>query len=289
MGGGVHRMWSGMVRQIVIPEAGLTLDGFADLMKIEPWFAEPAGRYLHRRKLLWLSEQRGHIRVYPASMIPGRGRPLGVLRQQSLIPTQISGLMIDLLPSMGSIAMLLSKMPTEGWQDDPALQADLRRAMEVESHRVMKLVRKFVGERGYPIGMLRKYLWMLAPTGVMEVVIRTHPDLAISDEPLSPVVEDAPKKIEANLPAEERVMRYVNKAGVEGIAVYEIATKTNGKIKRAEIEDIAGRLEDSGMLYVAEARVSNRGPKGLRLYSRKLGKPIIGSDGRRLQPLRATA
>jgi hypothetical protein len=272
-----------MVRDVTIPDEGLTLDAFASLTTIMPTHAEMAARYLHRRKLIWMSVQRGHARVYPASMSPGRGRPLGVRRMQSAMPTQVVGLMTDMLPILTNIAVAMSKMPSN-WQDDPGRQANIRRSVEADAATVMKDVRRFIEERGWPAGRIRDYLWMTFPS-IMAVVVETQPDLAQGEEPLSSVPAALPKKIPANLPPYDRVHAYVEAAGIFGIAVYEVARATNGKLKREEIEEIAERLEDMGMLHRAEARTANRGPKGMRLYSAKHGMPLIGSDGRRIPPL----
>jgi hypothetical protein len=288
MGQEENKLWSRMVRETVIPDDGLTLDGFAALVRMDPSHIDRATWYLHRRKLLWRSEQRGHVRIFPASMIPGRGRPLSTHRMESLMPTQITGLMVDILPTMASIAMLHDKMPDGGWQDEPELQTRLRRSIATEAERVMKVVRKFIEHRGYSVSLMRRYLWLVWPT-LMAIVVETQPDLALGDAPLSAVVVPLPKKVAANLPADERVFQYVEAAGVFGIAAYEIVTKTGGRIKRDQVEEIAFRLEDSGMLFTAEARAAARGPKGLRLYSKQHGKPLIGSDGRRLPPLKAVS
>jgi len=281
---GTFRTWEQTVREVAIPEQGMRLDAFGAAMRIDPSDIEQATTYLHRKKLIWRSVQRGHARIFPQSRCPGRGRPAGERPAASLMPAQAVAFLAGLMPMIGSIVILMARMPKGGWQDQPELQAEIRRSIAVEAKAVMSETRKLVEQRGYPVALVRTYLWATF-AGVMPVVAELESDLALGDAPLTPIAVPEPKKAPPNLPADERVHRYVKAAGVFGIGAYEIAAKTGQTMKRAEIEKIAFRLEDSGLLYTAEARTADRGRKGMRLYSTAHGKPIIGSDGRRLMPL----
>jgi hypothetical protein len=285
MKNGEYRAWMQAVEQIDIPVDGMSLDRFATAMKIGPSHATHAADYLHRRKKVWKSVQGGHVRIFPAQS-NGRGRPAKRMGQAaSLMPAKVVALLIDMTPTVATVAILLDRMPKGGWQDDPTLQAEIRRSVEVEARTMCSMFRGFIERAGFPVTMVRSYMWMAIPRTVMTAVAEIEPDLAEGDAPLTVIAPAEPKKLRSNLPPDERVHAYVEAAGVFGIGAYEIATKTGGAIKRDQVIDIATMLEASGFLYMAEARASSRGPKGVRLYAMKHGKPLIGSDGRRIPPL----
>ncbi|OYU88212.1 MAG: hypothetical protein CFE29_17905 [Bradyrhizobiaceae bacterium PARB1] len=275
--------WLHAIGQIEIPADGLSLDRFARAMNILSMKADHAAIYLHRGKHLFRSQQNGHIRVFPFSHSTGRGRPRKHrAHASSLMPAQIIALLVDITPVAGSVAVLLARMPKGGWQDEPTRQAEIRRSIEVEARSMASMFRGFVERAGFPVKMVRSYLWMTFSANVMSAVAEIEPDLANGDAPLTETAPVTPKKIKANLPPHECIHTYVEAAGPFGIGAYEIASATRGRIKREEVIQIAEELASSGFLYIAEARASSRGPKGIRLYAMKHGKPEIGSDGRRL-------
>ena len=138
-----------------------------------------------------------------------------------LIDPRLFGLFTDVGPAAVNIAVLKSNTPSGGWMDQPQLQAEIRRSIAVEAGNVMAVFRRFMDANAIQVGVVRKFLWLVFPA-VMPIVIETQPELE-RELPLAKKLIPVPKRVAANLPDEERVFSYIQKAGPAGIAAYEIS------------------------------------------------------------------
>ncbi|KRR21682.1 hypothetical protein CQ13_06425 [Bradyrhizobium retamae] len=277
--------WERASEDVEIPGEGMTLDAYVAAIRVSPLFADEVVRHLHRKKLIWMSVRRGHARIFPASHRPARGRPPAVdVKLPVLIDPRLFGLFTDVGPAAVNIAVLKSNTPSGGWMDQPQLQAEIRRSIAVEAGNVMAVFRRFMDANAIQVGLVRKFLWLVFPA-VMPIVIETQPELEQGDAPLAKKLIPVPKRVAANLPDEERVFSYIQKAGPAGIAAYEIVRTTAGVLKRERVEEVGTMLEQGGLIFSAMARTSDRGRKGLRYFAAEFGEPQVGSDGRVLPKL----
>lgn len=271
--------WDAKAAFLNIPDDGLSFVGFANALPCHPSEAEAIARYLHRKKLIWLSMRAGHGRVFPAAMRPGRGRPkaLGV-EQRPLIDPALAGFLTQAHPTFLKIRLLLATDPGGAWNEHQALKAEIRYAIAVEATKLMTLCRTFAKKHpAIPVTALRDALWLDRPH-TMPVVAETQPDLAPAG---SEQLAEQPKgrqRLSRNLTDEERMIAYIEAAGAFGIAAYEIANK--GKIARDRVAVIGEMFENMGVIRSALVRTSDRGRKGTRYFMSKYGEPMIGEGGR---------
>jgi hypothetical protein len=267
---------------VEIPTQGMTPEVYAAHIGISPNEELAAVRYLNRRKIIWHSVRRGHSMIYAVEHRPPRGRPPNASSKMPAgIEPRLYKFFVEISPAAVSIALSTSQMPTGGWTDQPQLQAKLKQSIEVEAANLAAIFRKFVTSHAIMLSEVRGFLWTVFPQ-VMPVVVKTQPDLLQGSASLEKPSVPVSTRVKANLGEEERVLHYVELAGADGIAAYDVVRKTGGKFKRKRVEDIGDALEDCGLVFKAEARTSTRGRKGLRYFSARFGEPVIGSDGRRL-------
>jgi len=273
--------WDAKAAFLNVPDDGWSFVGFANALPCHPSEAEGIARYLHRKKLIWLSMRRGHGRVFPATMRPGRGRPKAVgIEQAPLMDPALAGFLTQAHPTFLKIRLLLGTDPGGAWNEHQSAKAEIRYAIAVEATKLMTLCRTFAKKHpAIPVTALRDALWLDRPH-TMPIVAETQPDLAPAGS--EPKVEQ-PKgrqRLSRNLTDEERMMAYVEAAGATGIAAYEIANK--GKIARDRVAIIGEMFENMGVIRSALVRTSDRGRKGTRYFMAKHGEPLIGEGGRLL-------
>ncbi|MCW1993504.1 hypothetical protein ABIE85_008237 [Bradyrhizobium diazoefficiens] len=273
--------WDSKAAFLNVPDDGWSFVGFANALPCHPSEAEAIARYLHRKRMIWLSMRAGHGRVFPAAMRPGRGRPKARgVEQPPLIDPQLAGFLTQAHPTFLKIRLLLSRDPGGAWNENQAVKAEINFAIAVEATNLMALCRTFAKEHpSIPIAALRDALWLDRPH-TMPVVAQTQPDLAMAGSEQFVVQPVAKTRLSKNLTDEERMMSYIDAAGASGIAVYEIVNK--GKIARDRVTQIGEMFENMGAIHSAVVRMSDRGRTGTRYFMRKYGEPVIGEGGRLL-------
>jgi hypothetical protein len=277
----VMSQWDAKAAFLNVPDDGWSFVGFANALPCHPSGAEAIARYLHRKRMIWLSMRAGHGRVFPAAMRPGRGRPKARgVEQPPLIDPQLAGFLTQAHPTFLKIRLLLSRDPGGAWNENQAVKAEINFAIAVEATNLMALCRTFAKEHpSIPIAALRDALWLDRPH-TMPVVAQTQPDLAMAGSEQFVVQPVAKTRLSKNLTDEERMMSYIDAAGASGIAVYEIVNK--GKIARDRVTQIGEMFENMGAIHSAVVRMSDRGRTGTRYFMRKYGEPVIGEGGRLL-------
>jgi hypothetical protein len=277
----VMSQWDAKAAFLNVPDDGWSFVGFANALPCHPSEAEAIARYLHRKRMIWLSMRAGHGRVFPAAMRPGRGRPKARgVEQPPLIDPQLAGFLTQAHPTFLKIRLLLSRDPGGAWNENQAVKAEINFAIAVEATNLMALCRTFAKEHpSIPIAALRDALWLDRPH-TMPVVAQTQPDLAMAGSEQFVVQPVAKTRLSKNLTDEERMMSYIDAAGASGIAVYEIVNK--GKIARDRVTQIGEMFENMGAIHSAVVRRSDRGRTGTRYFMRKYGEPVIGEGGRLL-------
>ncbi|MEY9128317.1 MULTISPECIES: hypothetical protein [Bradyrhizobium] len=273
--------WDAKAAFLNIPDDGWSFVGFANALPCHPSEAEAIARYLHRKKLIWLSMRAGHGRVFPAAMRPGRGRPkaLGV-EQRPLIDPALAGFLTQAHPTFLKIRLLLGRDPGGAWNEHQALKAEIKFAIAVEATNLMNLCRTFTKEHpAIPVAALRDALWLDRPH-TMPIVAQTQPDLAPAGSEQFAEQPKGKRRLSKNLTDEERMISYIEAAAASGIAAYEIANK--GKIARDRVAIIGEMFENMGTIRSAVVRTSDRGRLGTRYFMRKYGDPVIGEGGRLL-------
>lgn len=273
--------WDSKAAFLNVPDDGWSFVGFANALPCHPSEAEAIARYLHRKRMIWLSMRAGHGRVFPAAMRPGRGRPKARgVEQPPLIDPQLAGFLTQAHPTFLKIRLLLSRDPGGAWNENQAVKAEINFAIAVEATNLMALCRTFAKEHpSIPIAAFRDALWLDRPH-TMPVVAQTQPDLAMAGSEQFVVQPVAKTRLSKNLTDEERMMSYIDAAGASGIAVYEIVNK--GKIARDRVTQIGEMFENMGAIHSAVVRMSDRGRTGTRYFMRKYGEPVIGEGGRLL-------
>lgn len=271
--------WDAKAAFLTVPDDGCSFVGFANALPCHPSEAETIARYLHRKKLIWLSMRAGHGRVFPAAMRPGRGRPKARgVEQPPLIDPTLAGFLTQAHPTFLKIRLLLGRDPGGAWNENQAVKAEIRYAIAVEATKLMTLCRTFAKKHpAIPVTALRDALWLDRPH-TMPVVAETQPDLAPAG---SEQLAEQPKgrqRLSRNLTDEERMIAYIEAAGASGIAAYEIVNK--GKIARDRVTQIGEMFENMGAIHSAVVRTSDRGRKGMRYFMREHGEPMVDGRGR---------
>jgi hypothetical protein len=267
---------------ISLPEEGVSLTAFGEMLLCHPSDAAAIVRTLHRKKLIWMSERRGHVRVFPIGKHQGRGRPKAeaVVEPDGARPG-LPALVADLAPLMLRILHLRRSRPDEHWMVPGVGEAiaEIDSAVAIEAGNVTARCRKATdGPPSVPLADIREALWLLYPSA-MPLIVKSQPWLAIDGAAL-PVIEAPAKRMANNLGTNERVWLYIQAAGHDGIGAYEIRSRFAGKITREELGEITDTLESIGMIHVRECRRSGKGPMGTRFFDASLGEPNITPSGR---------
>jgi hypothetical protein len=271
--------WDAKAAFLTAPDDGWSFVGFANALPCHPSEAETIARYLHRKRMIWLSMRAGHGRVFPAAMRPGRGRPKARgVEQPPLIDPALAGFLTQAHPTFLKIRLLLGRDPGGAWNENQAVKAEIKFALAVEATNLMTLCCRFAKEHpSIPIAALRDALWLDRPH-TMPVVAQTQPGLAPAGSAQFAEQSKGKARLSKNLTDEERMMSYIEAAGASGIAVYEIVNK--GKIARVRVTQIGEMFENMGAIHSAVVRMSDRGRTGTRYFLRKYGEPVIGNGGR---------
>ncbi len=273
-------LWVTTLGGITLPREGMTLSAFGAALQVAPDRAEKAARYLHRKRLVFVSKIAGHVRILPADTVRRRGRPnRGVPAKPKLDP-RLVGLLSRAHPIFLSMKELRRDMPTD-WRDRPELRAALAEQIATESDRIMKLCRRFMAANGTHIAGLREALW-LDQAEIMPLVAERHPAFALGlpGAAPEPVVDSQAKRVGRGLSPQDRVLAYVREAGPNGITVSDISFNFGNRLKRPVLNDIVATLESVGQVIVAECRMASRGRVGVRLFDPVHGEPNILPDGR---------
>ncbi|MGJ4951837.1 hypothetical protein [Bradyrhizobium sp. HKCCYLS20291] len=272
-------LWVAMAGGVVLPGEGMTLSAFGAALCVSPDRAERAARYLHRKRLVSVSEQAGHIRILPAGTDRRRGRPNRSVPQQSKLAPRLVALLGRAHPIFLSVKEMRRGMPTD-WRDRPELRAELAERIAVESDRIMKLCRRFLASNGTHLAGLREALWLDQPD-TMPLIAERHPALALGvpGTASSPTVDRQAKRVSKGLSAQDRVLAYVRQAGRSGITVADVSYNFGGRVKRVALDDIVATLESVGQIKVVECRTASRGRMGVRLFDPVHGEPTVLPDG----------
>lgn len=272
--------WDAKAAYLRVPDDGWSLVGFANALPCHPSEAETIARYLHRKKLVWLSMRAGHGKVFPAAMRPGRGRPKALgLQDRPLLDPALARFLGTVHPIFLKIRLLLGSDPGGAWNEHQALKAEIKFAVAVEATKLTTACRAFLKKHpAIPVTALRGALWLDRPH-TMPIVAQTQPDLAVAgSEQLQIERPKGRSRLAKSLTDEERMIAYIEAAGPAGIAAYEIVNK--GKIARERVERIGEMFENMGTIRSAVVRLSDRGRKGTRYFMREHGEPMIGEGGR---------
>ncbi|WP_316201656.1 MULTISPECIES: hypothetical protein [unclassified Bradyrhizobium] len=270
--------WAGRIAGVVIPSDGLTLNAFGTAIWCSPDQARGAARYLHNKRLVFVSEQAGVIRVFPAAKRPGRGRPsrMSVGIRPTLDP-RLARLITEAAPIFYALALLLRERAEIDWREQSERMVEIEDAISVEAGRIMTLCRRSMdGRKGTESNWIRDALWLFQPA-IMPVVAERHPTLA-RDGVLAAAEPSQAKRLPNHMSDAERVLSYVAQAGRRGITVSDIVNKM--RCKRATVDDVARTLESVGQVMIVECRSASRGRVGTRLFDPKHGEPHILPDGR---------
>lgn len=271
--------WDAKAAFLTVPDDGWSFVGFANALPCHPSEAETIARYLHRKRMIWLSMRQGHGRVFPGAMRPGRGRPKAKgIEQPALIDPTLAGFLTQAHPTFLKIRLLLGRDPGGAWNEHQAVKAEIKFAITVEATNLMTLCRTFAKDHpAIPVTALRDALWLDRPH-TMPIVAQTQPDLALAGSEQFAEQPKGKRRLSKNLTDEERMISYIEAAGPAGIAAYEIANK--GKIARDRVERIGEMFENMGTIRSAVVRMSDRGRMGMRYFMREHGEPVIGEGGR---------
>ncbi|WP_316203000.1 MULTISPECIES: hypothetical protein [unclassified Bradyrhizobium] len=265
---------------VTLPGEGMTLSAFGAALQVAPDRAEKAARYLHRKRLVFVSKIAGHVRILPADTERRRGRPSRGVPAKPKLDPRFVGLLSRAHPIFLSMKEMRRDMPTN-WRDRPELRAALAEQIAAECDRIMKLCRRFMVANGTHIAGLREALWLDQPD-IMPLVAERHPALALGvlGAASSPVVDSQAKRLSKGLSAQDRVLVYVRQAGRNGITVADVSYNFGGRVKRAVLDDIVATLESVGQVIAVECRSASRGRIGVRLFDPVHGEPVVLPDGR---------
>lgn len=269
-------------RELRVPVEGMTLVAFAAALRIDPAQTIRAARFLHRKKLLWLSERDGVMRIFPGPILPqGRGRPPAcMVKGPPLIDPDLRELLVSLFPVFLDIRLLESQKP-QSWSESAARRAEISMLIDAGAGKIAGQCRAFA-ERNvvHSPAAIRETLWIAYPD-LMPIVVRSRPDLAVGDAPFQGKQKPLKRKVlPDNLSDDERMLRYIEAAGPDGIPVYDIVTKFGGKIRRDRVEELGRIFEDAGKIRSAIVRPSTRGRRGLRYFLAAYGEPVVHDSGR---------
>ncbi|WP_315751325.1 hypothetical protein [Bradyrhizobium sp. SZCCHNS3055] len=266
------------VAEIAIPNEGMTLNAFGSALWCSPDQAKETARYLHRKRLVFVSEQLGQVRVFPATMRRGRGRPsrssVGI---RPVLDPRLARLITESAPTFFAMKLLRQERGEGDWREQPERAVEIEDAISVEAEKIMALCRRSMdGRKGSESNWLRDALWLFQPD-IMPMVAQRHPSLA-RDGVLAPVAPNQAKRLPANTSDTNRVLSYVANAGRQGITVSDIVNKMRGN--RATVDGIARKLESVGRVIIVECRTASRGRMGVRLFDPVHGEPNVLPDGR---------
>ncbi|WP_316227712.1 hypothetical protein [Bradyrhizobium sp. SZCCHNR3015] len=265
---------------MVLPGEGLTLSAFGAALRVSPDRAEKAARYLHRKRLVFVSRRLGHVRVLPVSAKRLRGRPSGVIPMRPKLDPRLVALLTEAHPIFLSVKELRRDMPGD-WRDRPELRAELADGIAGQCDRIMMLCRRFLAANGTHLAGLREALW-LDQADIMPLIVQRHPALALGGPAAlpAPVVYSQAKRLSKSLSPQDRVLAYVRQAGKNGITVSDISFNFGNRLKRPVLDGIVATLESVGHVIVAECRTASRGRMGVRLFDPAHGQPAILPNGR---------
>jgi hypothetical protein len=257
-----------------VPAEGLSVVALASALRIDPSDARAVARVLHRKRIVWLSSRAGHERVY-AKRPAGRGRPpASSIPSTRLIDPVLERLAIETFPIAFRMKLIERQGVDAGWER----RAEIAHDLAVEAERITKLCRQYVGQ-GCPPETVRETLWLAHPE-IMPIAADVQPDLAKGERPFAEIATER-KRMPSNLSDDERVLRYIDEAGPNGIAAYEVVKMFRGGITRERVEQIGEQFENMEMIHSAVVRPVGRGKRALRYFAAKHGLPSIEEFGGR--------
>jgi hypothetical protein len=273
--------WEARAAEVVVPDDGMTLVAFAVRIGADPLEMEQAARYLHRRGKVWVSKQRGHVRVYQVSKKPKTGRPSNRdLAEIAPLDPELSEFLADVTPVFIRVALLDREKPKGAWRSaDAGKRLEIAEALEVEAMNLMAMLRGFMADNPDIWSRdIRDALWMVYPTQ-MRTAAQAQPSLEIDGGPIAEEAKVAPlKRVSSRLCIEEQMLEYIKRGGRKGEGVHNLKLKLNGKASREQIERIGEMLEQNGLVYSAVCRTSKSGTTATRYFMTEHGEPVINAD-----------
>src|SRR5207253_823896 len=130
--------------RLTYPVEGVSLNAFGDLLMCDPRETEQIARYCFKKKAIWLSVRKGHLRIFAAVKHPGRGRPKSAeVEKRPVIDPPLAGLLLKLHPIFLRLKVLKRSLPDGWWTEVGAARAEVRDAIMVEADNVMAVCRRF--------------------------------------------------------------------------------------------------------------------------------------------------
>lgn len=254
------------LRRRMAPE-GLMGDRFAReaLSDVDPADLDEVLNLLHRRKLVFVSRNRGAVRVYGSK--PGQPSKHGAKALEQ--------------PLAAFLGAVVSHMAEAGLQVSARSAGDQEAAerLRIAVGRVLALCYRHEG-RGLSLGDMRGALWQTFADPVMKAVAFHEPRLQReSDAESFDRPKAKPGRIASGLSVDEKVFRLIEKAGKRGITATQLLDGIRPLMTADQISAIAGGLEASGMVVSGIMRVAAKGTPGRRYFTADIGLPYVRANG----------
>jgi len=245
-----------------IGPTGLSGAAFARdvLFDVDPRDVDEVLTLLHRRKIIWVSRNRGAVHVYGE-------RPERREREER---SPLAAMLSAIAPHAYDAAFAIEAR-AEGI-------AEARERARVAAGRIARIALKHGRSAG--LGAVRAALWLTFPEAVMKAVAFEAPALQRSSavERIEPI-ESRPGRIARGLGLEEKVAALIEKAGVRGINRSGLLNGIRPVIDASTLEAVVGQLEAAGMIVSGEMRIGSTGRPGTRYFSAAVGLPYVTSKG----------
>jgi len=265
--------WSVVVSRAVGYARGIRPSGVSGalfardvLFDVDPRDVDEVLGLLHRRKVVFVSRQRGAVLVYGA-------KPEAQPRVDEANP--LDRFVADVAP------LVLSLLDAVEERDRTAERelVEARERVSVIAGRIGRLCRKNSAS-GLALPAIRSALWRLFPVSAIRAVAFHEPRLQRSHEAVSfEAIEDRPARVARGLVLEEKVAAMIEKAGTRGLNRSDVLNGVRPRIDATKLDEVAGQLIAAGLVVSGVMRVGSRGRSGVRYFSASVGLPLVNAQG----------
>lgn len=241
----------------------------AALSDVDPRDCDEVLRLLHRRRVVWVSRQRGMVRVYGRR--PDVPPPVRKPSHETVFAQAVAGGMLELVDAAADL--------DRAKRDKVDLPSASARAHTMAS-RVAGAAAIQIGKGSVSLPEARAVMWRLFPVSAMKLVAFHAPRLDFDSphERLPDAPPPKPKRIASGLSLDERVFRLIEKAGAKGVSRTDLV-KAIPKVRHQDVEDVTAQLASADMIVSGRMRFGRTGRHGTRYFTAEIGLPRLTSRG----------
>lgn len=254
--------WSSIVDRVrefasVVPDEGMSGGDFekAVLTDVDPRNVDDVLWGLHRRKIVYVSRNRGAVIVY-------RDRPPSRYKPDWAISTSPEGKFVsNVAPHVFS-----------------ALSQNTAYSRIIASDRIMKVCRSHE-KQGLSLPDMRAALWAVFHGDIMKMLAARHPVFQLRSLATNlPVIPPKQRRLPRGSTVTQKLLAMIEKAGAPGINITALK-KGLALYERPSVDEALSQCEEQGLVVSSRLRVLGHGRTGRRFFSAKHGLPYVDAKG----------